>query len=232
MIDPLDALVRTIGYEFINRDNLKLALTHRSASGKNNNERLEFLGDSILNFVIANYLFERFPDADEGQMSRLRAKMVRGQMLAEIAKEMHLGDYLLLGTGELKSGGFKRNSILADAVEAIIGAIYLEAGLEVVRERVLTWFSSRLELLSLKDTDKDAKTRLQEYLQSRQIPLPAYEVLSIEGKAHEQTFLVKGTVEVSDAESVSHEAKAASRRKAEQQVAALLLQSLGVDKSE
>ena len=136
MSNKLDRLERKIGYSFKNPDLLILALTHRSLGGRNN-ERLEFLGDSILNFVAAEALFERFPQAREGQLSRLRARLVKGVTLAELAKGFDLGDYLRLGSGELKSGGFRRESILADTTEAIIGAIYLDTGIEPARERIL-----------------------------------------------------------------------------------------------
>ena len=143
-----------------------LALTHRSFAGRNN-ERLEFLGDAILNFVAGEALFERFPQAREGQLSRLRARLVKGETLAVLARGFGLGEYLRLGSGELKSGGFRRESILADALEALIGAIYLDAGMEAAKERVTAWLTSEIESLTLVDTNKDPKTRLQEFLQSR-----------------------------------------------------------------
>lgn len=225
MKSSLDKLERKLGYTFKDPELAVLALTHRSYGGRNN-ERLEFLGDSIVNFLIAEDLFQRFPEAREGQLSRLRARMVRGQTLAELAREFGLGDFLLLGSGELKSGGFRRESILADVVEALLGAIYLDSGMDACRERVQVWYESRLKTLSVTDQhNKDPKTRLQEYLQSRQQKLPDYELLSIEGKAHAQTFKVCCHVEgLSD-----NEGTGSSRRIAEQQSARNALISLGVE---
>ncbi|MCE7627966.1 ribonuclease III, partial [Vibrio fluvialis] len=144
MNSPISRLETKLGYQFNNAELISLALTHRSANGKHN-ERLEFLGDSILSFVIADDLYHRFPKVNEGDMSRMRATLVRGNTLAELGREFDLGDYLKLGPGELKSGGFRRDSILADAVEAIIGAIYLDSDIEMVRTIVLSWYQSRLE---------------------------------------------------------------------------------------
>lgn len=224
----LDKLQRQLGYTFKDPELATLALTHRSYGGKNN-ERLEFLGDSIVNFLIAEELYTRFPEAREGQLSRLRALLVRGQTLAELAREFKLGDFLLLGSGELKSGGFRRESILADAVEALLGAIYLDTGMEACRERVAVWFSSRLAALSVTDLhNKDAKTRLQEYLQSRQLKLPEYELLSIEGKAHAQTFKVNCMVEG----LLPCVGEGSSRRIAEQQSARRALIALGEEVKE
>lgn len=190
-------------------------MTHRSFGGQNN-ERLEFLGDSIVNFVIAEALFRRFPEAREGQLSRLRAQLVKGQTLAELAREFELGECLRLGSGEMKSGGHRRDSILADAVEAVIGAIYLDAGMDVTKARVLSWYATRLESIDLQDTQKDPKTRLQEFLQSRQSPLPRYDVLSVEGEAHAQTFTIECRVEMLKTPTVG---VGPSRRHAEQQAA-------------
>lgn len=184
----LQRLSTRLGHQFAREDLLKLALTHRS-HGSRNNERLEFLGDSILGFTISAALFEKFPEGREGQMSRLRAQLVSGETLAKLAKELQIGECLYLGEGEMKSGGHRRASILADAVEAIIGAIYLDAGLEAARQRVLAWFASRLQDLSL-ETAKDPKTRLQEWLQARQKPLPEYSVLEVGGEEHSQEFVV------------------------------------------
>lgn len=222
----LARLERKLGYEFSDRDRLELALTHRSC-GSRNNERLEFLGDSIVNFVIAEALYERFPKAREGQLSRLRARMVRGVTLAELGREFELGEFLRLGSGELKSGGYRRESILADAVEAIIGAIYLDAGMDVCHERIRTWFNERLDGLSASDQqNKDPKTRLQEFLQARQKTLPKYKVVNITGDAHDQVFSV-----VCELESLgkSTQGEGSSRRGAEQQAARHALQELGVE---
>ncbi|MDN3522183.1 ribonuclease III [Halomonas ramblicola] len=222
MSNSLNAFSRRLGHDFGDPALLELAMTHRSYGGQNN-ERLEFLGDSIVNFVIAEALFRRFPEAREGQLSRLRARLVKGQTLAELAREMGFGEHLRLGSGEMKSGGHRRDSILADAVEAVIGAIYLDAGMESVRVRVLSWFAGRLEGISLQDTQKDPKTRLQEFLQSRQAPLPRYEVVSVEGEAHAQTFTVECHVEMLEAHTTG---VGSSRRHAEQQAAEMALMHL------
>jgi ribonuclease III len=215
-------LCRRIGYFFADLGLLELALTHRSFGGKNN-ERLEFLGDSILNYVIAEDLFHRFPKAKEGELSRLRASLVKGDTLAELAREFQLGDYLKLGAGELKSGGFRRDSILADTVEGIIGGIYLDAGMEVCREHILAWYKERLDATSLKIVTKDAKTRLQEYLQARKHALPQYDVVNILGEPHDQTFFVRCQIELCDH---ALEGKGNSRRIAEQNAAAKALKQL------
>ncbi|MDX5376190.1 MAG: ribonuclease III [Halomonas sp.] len=222
MSRSLTAFSRRIGHSFRDDSLLELAVTHRSFGGQNN-ERLEFLGDSIVNFVIAEALYERFPQAREGQLSRLRARLVRGQTLAELAREMAFGECLRLGSGEMKSGGHRRDSILADAVEAVLGAIYLDAGMDVARARVLAWYAERLEAIDLQDTQKDPKTRLQEFLQSRQSPLPRYEVVSVEGEAHDQTFTVECHVELLDSHTLG---TGSSRRHAEQQAAELALLQL------
>lgn len=202
-----------------------LALTHRSY-GNQNNERLEFLGDSIVNMVIAEYLFLNFDKAREGHLSRLRARMVKGVTLAEIGREFELGSYLRLGSGELKSGGFRRESILADAVESIIGAIYLDSDFHTCRDQVLRWFEHRLKQLDIQDTQKDPKTRLQEFLQSRHFPLPRYEVLSVDGEAHNQTFHVCCVLPSLDRKT---NGVGSSRRVAEQEAARSALKQLGVE---
>lgn len=222
--DELARLERRLGYTFSDRSRLELALTHRSC-GSRNNERLEFLGDSIVNFVIAEALYERFPEAREGQLSRLRARMVRGVTLAEIGREFELGDCLRLGSGELKSGGYRRESILADAVEAIIGAIYLDAGMATCHERIRSWFKGRLSGLSISDQqNKDPKTRLQEFLQARQMALPKYRVTGIGGDAHNQEFTI--LCELGKL-GISSQGKGSSRRGAEQQAARRALELLG-----
>ena len=165
------ALERALDYEFSDPGLLTTALTHRSA-GSRNNERLEFLGDSIVNHIVAEALYQRFPAAREGDMSRMRASLVKGETLADMAREMDVGEHLLLGPGERKSGGYRRSSILADTLEALAGAILLDAGYERCRTCVLRWFDQRLQKLSSGSTDKEAKTRLQEYLQGRGNPLP------------------------------------------------------------
>ena len=219
----VDTLCKLIGYSFNDATLLQLALTHRSC-GNRNNERLEFLGDSIVNFVIAHALFEKFPKAREGQLSRLRAGLVKGVTLAQVAIEMQVGPCLKLGAGELKSGGQRRESILADATEAIIGAIYQDAGMQVCEERILALFAPRLENLSLTDTQKDPKTRLQEYLQAKKADLPMYDLVDVQGQDHEQVFTIQCHTQLLDKPT---QAKASSRRIAEQKSATLALQQLG-----
>lgn len=211
----IDTLQNSIGYRFHATEALEQALTHRS-HGARNNERLEFLGDSVLSFVIARALYERFPKATEGQLSRLRARLVRRDTLAGLAREFDLGDFLIMGVGELRSGGFERDSILSDTVEAIIGAMYFDGGPEVTEEKILTWFESRLGELSLKQSQKDAKSRLQEFLQGTGAPLPSYEILETSGKSHEQTFVVACRSELLPEEAVG----AGSSRRGAEQVAA------------
>ena len=215
-------LQRSLGYHFRDQQLLDLALTHRSAGGRNN-ERLEFLGDSILNHVIAEALFERFPSAREGELSRMRASLVKGDTLAEVARELNLGDSLILGSGERKSGGHRRGSILADALEAVVGAILLDADVPQCRERLLCWFESRLEALSQVKVEKDAKTRLQEYLQGRRSPLPDYQLLDVQGEAHQQLFRVACRL---DQPPMLAEGTGSSRQRAEQAAASEALKGL------
>ncbi len=221
----LSRLERKLGYTFKDQSLMTLALTHRSYAGRNN-ERLEFLGDAILNFVAGEALFERFPQAREGQLSRLRARLVKGETLALLARGFELGEYLRLGSGELKSGGFRRESILADALEALIGAIYLDSGMDAARERVLAWLANELEGLTLVDTNKDPKTRLQEFLQSRACELPRYEVVDIQGEPHCRTFFVECEITLLNDKT---QGQGASRRIAEQVAAAAALVALGVE---
>lgn len=194
---------------------MQQALTHRSA-GKLNNERLEFLGDSILSFVISTELYQRFSDIDEGTLSRLRASLVKGETLALMARDLELGEYLNLGSGELKSGGFRRASILADTLEALLGAIFLDSDIDTVQGIILRLYSERLAKVDPSQALKDPKTRLQEYLQSRSKPLPEYEVTNIQGKSHAQTFTVSCRVDGLDEPVIS---QGSSRRKAEQAAA-------------
>jgi ribonuclease-3 len=212
---PYLRLYKVIGYTFKQDSNLKQALTHRSAH-KSHNERLEFLGDAILGMVIAEALFKRFPNQPEGQLTRMRSSLVKGDTLAELAREFELGELLILGTGELKSGGFRRDSILADAVEAIIGAIYLESGKDVCEKLILAWFDTRIKRLDPEAVSKDDKTRLQEYLQGKKLPLPDYTVTDIKGKSHDQTFYVSCKVSGLKREIIG---VGSSRRKAEQKAA-------------
>tara|TARA_R100001163_G_scaffold63302_1_gene54979 strand:+ start:857 stop:1525 length:669 start_codon:yes stop_codon:yes gene_type:complete len=215
-----------ISYRFSDNSLLKLALSHRS-SGKDNNERLELLGDSILGFIIAETLYQRFPEASEGEISRLRAELVKKATLAEIARELKLGQALILGEGEKQSGGNDRDSILADALEALVSAIYLDADLASCRQEVLGWFNSRLEKLNTGTelAGKDAKTRLQEYLQAQGMELPEYELAELSGKDHEQKFTVSCKISLLD-RAVSGMGN--SRREAEQQVASAILEKLGL----
>ncbi|HZX72547.1 MAG TPA: ribonuclease III [Rhodanobacter sp.] len=200
----------------------QLAFTHRSA-GRPNNERLEFLGDALLGAIIAELLYEVHPKASEGELSRLRAQLVNGQALAVLARELELGDQLKLGPGELKSGGFRRDSILADAFEALIAAVYLDAGFEACRDNVRDLFGERVA--ALRRSSKDAKTRLQEHLQSGGWPLPQYELVGSHGEDHARTFDVR--CGVSEPLTLVAEATAGSRRAAEQDAAeSVLLQLL------
>ncbi|WP_100643314.1 ribonuclease III [Alteromonas facilis] len=212
-------IAKHVGYSFTNVELLQQALTHRSAA-KDHNERLEFLGDAILGMVVARALFERYPDIPEGKLTRMRASLVKGETLAQIGKEFALGDWILLGPGELKSGGHRRSSIIADAVEAIFGAIYLDADVAVCEEVILNLLDNRIEQLDPNAHPKDPKTQLQEYLQSRRLPLPEYEVTNIEGKDHAQTFYVDCNVNNVDQTTSGI---GSSRRKAEQHAAQLML---------
>ncbi len=212
-----------LGYEFADPELMRLALTHRSA-GNPNNERLEFLGDSIVNHVIAEHLFQRFPEAREGEMSRMRAALVRGDTLAEVARELKLGDHLVLGAGERKSGGRRRGSILADALEALAGAILLDSDVDTCRRCILDWYRERLAAVSLENDAKDPKTRLQEFLQGRGHPLPEYELLGILGDDHNQQFHVACRL---SKPSLVVEGAGSSRRKAEQAAARSALERLG-----
>ena len=205
------------------------ALTHRSAA-RNNNERLEFLGDAIVNLIVAQYLYENYADADEGALSRLRAAVVSGASLARVAAALELGPALAMGAGELKTGGFRRESILADALEAVCGALYLEAGMATTRRVLLRILAPALAALDTSaeataDGQKDAKTRLQEWLQGRGLPLPCYQVVQVEGEAHAQTFRVSCEV---DAVKASAQGEGLSRRRAEQAAAQQLLARLGL----
>jgi len=198
------------------------ALTHRSA-GKDNNERLEFLGDAVLGLVIANLLFEKFPDSDEGDLSRLRAHLVCKRALAELAKDAKLSALLKLGAGEKKSGGHFRDSILADCLEAIIGAVHLIKGFEFTAKFIKSLYEKPLNNLPDMDELKDPKTRLQEYLQSRQIDVPNYIVLKEWGEGNNKRFSVKCIIHELDASSEGEEK---SKKKAEQLAASNLLESL------
>src|SRR5882762_4237241 len=219
---PLRWVRDRLGYEPRDPDLFRAALTHRSAPGPNN-ERLEFLGDAVLNLVIARHLYRVFPDASEGDLSRLRARVVSSEPLAEVAAGLGLGDALQLGSGELKTGGFRRQSILADALEAVCGAVFLDGGLDAAQKVIEALFEPRVAALPAPASLKDAKTRLQEYLQSRGLSLPRYSVDRTEGEAHEQTFHV-----ICDVPEIGRRAEGSgsSRRRAEQEAAEHILQEI------
>lgn len=219
----LGKFLRKLGLVFSDNTLLEKALTHRSA-GSSNNERLEFLGDAVLGVAVAELLYHRYPLADEGELSRYRARLVRRETLADVGRELDLGDHLVLGSGELKSGGFRRESIIADALESVIGAVYLDSGFDKSLALVSRLLGDRIEELSELDELKDAKTRLQEYLQARQMELPEYEVTDVHGQPHAQTFFVKCCVPgLKDVIT----GKGSSRRRAEQQAAHKALKLLG-----
>lgn len=203
-------------------DTFSRAITHRSADGKHN-ERMEFLGDSVLGLIITTELYKKMPRANEGYLSRLRASLVNENALASIAMELALGDFLRLGPGELKSGGFRRKSILADAFEALIGCIYLEQGLESARHFVLAAYGERLQHLPDEDALKDPKSRLQEFLQSRGYELPEYNLLEVHGEAHKQTFTTECVIA---SLHIRTQGTSSSRRKAEQEAASLAFQQV------
>ncbi len=216
-------LKRRLGHDFADARLLDLALTHRSYAGEHN-ERLEFLGDSLLGCAIAILLYERYPDLPEGDLSRLRATLVNQASLFEVAQSLDLGESLRLGEGELKSGGFRRPSILADALEAILGAVYLDAGFDAVRALVARLFAAKLDAAGTAPPGKDPKTALQEVLQGRRLPLPRYTVLQVAGEAHQQTFRVECRV---DELAIVETGEGPSRRAAEQQAAQGALAALG-----
>lgn len=222
MIRKSDILAKKLGLNFNQPQLFTTALTHRSI-GANNNERLEYLGDSVLGFVIAHKLYELFPTAGEGALSRLRASLVNQTSLAELARKHNLGDYLILGSGELKSGGYRRDSILSDALEAIIGALLLDQGIEVCQPWVLELFADKLAELKVDNWTKDPKTRLQEYMQSRRKELPVYALIGQTGADHAQTFEVKCTISINQ---LSTTGVGISRKRAEQAAADTMLNLL------
>ncbi|MCB1761778.1 MAG: ribonuclease III [Gammaproteobacteria bacterium] len=222
MTEPLHQLYRELGYQFDQSSLLQRALTHRSAD-ESNNERLEFLGDAILGFVIADALYRNYRDANEGQLSRLRARLVKKESLAAIARKLGLGSYLNLGAGELRSGGHARDSILADALEALFAAVYLDSGYQSARKLILKLYHERIDGLSAAMQEKDPKTRLQEYLQSRKVALPDYTILAVSGEQHDQHFDV--ACQVAELDLIT-QGSGSSRRKAEQKAAADMLELL------
>ncbi len=222
MRESVETLCRSIKYQFSDTELLQTALTHRSA-GSQNNERLEYLGDAVLGAIIASELYSNFPQCDEGQLSRLRASLVKKESLAQVSKGLDLGQYLLLGSGELRSGGQSRDSILADALEAILGAVYLDGGFIAVKKVILHLFATKISDLSHKSVQKDPKSRLQEYLQSQHISLPEYSIVEVTGEAHDQLFTVKCAIPDTAYESVG---RGGSRQKAEQDAAAAILRNI------
>lgn len=222
MIKKPEILSAKLGLAFNDPQLFSMALTHRSV-GARNNERLEYLGDSVLGFVIAEQLYELFPDAGEGVLSRLRASLVNQSSLAELARQHNLGDYLILGSGELKSGGFRRDSILSDALEAIMGALLRDQGIDVCRQWILRLFADKFADLKVDDWNKDPKTRLQELMQAGRKPLPVYELVGMSGADHAQTFEVKCSVVVT---SETCNGAGISRKKAEQAAAENMLNLL------
>jgi ribonuclease-3 len=220
-----DKLCALTGYQFRQTNLLEQALTHRSYARQLNNERLEFLGDSILNLIISNHIYERFSDADEGDLSRIRASLVKEETLAQVARQIDLGDYIHLGGGELKSGGFRRASILADALEALIGAIYLDSDYARTQTAVLHLYREKLQSIDASANLRDPKTRLQEFLQANKNSLPSYQVEQTTGKSHDQVFIVSCKLTDLDLQS---NGKGSSRKKAEQQAAQKLIDKLGI----
>ncbi|QTR49587.1 ribonuclease III [Candidatus Thiothrix anitrata] len=218
----MSKLKKLLGSELMATDTFSRAITHRSADGKHN-ERMEFLGDSVLGLIITTELYQRIPRASEGYLSRLRASLVNENALAGIAVELAIGDLLRLGPGELKSGGFRRKSIIADAFEALVGCIYLEQGMDAARQFVLTAYGERLNNLPTEDSLKDPKSRLQEFLQSRGHDLPDYQLLEVHGEAHKQTFTAECVI---NSLNIRTQGTSGSRRKAEQEAAALAFQQV------
>ncbi|MGB5832498.1 MAG: ribonuclease III [Thiohalocapsa sp.] len=217
--DPHQLMVALLGDDLLRKDLFEQALTHRSV-GPVNNERLEFLGDAMLGLVIAEALWQRFPSADEGELSRRRASLVNRENLARVARGLRLGDYLKLGSGELRTGGYTRDSILADALEALIGAVYVDKGFSTARDMLLRLFAESLARVAEQQSLKDPKTQLQELLQSARRPLPEYEVVEISGQQHAQRFAVRCRLTDADRAAVGD---GTSRRRAEQEAAEQML---------
>jgi len=222
MTYSLNTLSKTIGYDFSELSLLERALTHRSKN-KNNYERLEFLGDSILSFVVSDWLYRSFDDLGEGKLSRMRASVVCKESLAEVARRLDLSGFLILGEGEMKSGGFNRDSILSDAMEGIIGAIYIDGGLEESKAFILRFFQKQLEKLQPEVVYKDSKSQLQEVLQKRGLDLPSYTVVETSGEQHQQLFRVQ--CEIKALEKVFY-SEGANRKEAEQKAAAQAVEEI------
>jgi ribonuclease-3 len=219
----INRLQSTLDYQFKQEELLKQALTHRSFCRGANNERLEFLGDSVLSLVISHNIYEQQPNASEGDLSRIRASLVNEAALAQVARDINLGDYVLLGGGELKSGGFRRESILSDTMEAILGAIYLDSNFTQVQNSILYLYRVYLQNLPSQSNLKDPKTRLQEYLQSEKIDIPEYAVVKVIGKSHDQTFTLTCRILSLNIETSGI---GSSRKKAEQDAAIKALKVL------
>lgn len=215
-------LASTLDYQFNDPTLFEHALTHRSAPGESN-ERLEFLGDAVLDFVVSEIVYAALPNADEGDLSRLRASLVKDTSLAKLATDIGIGEHLILGSGEKKTGGNRRNSILADAIEALFGAVFLDADYATAKAVIKKAFGERLIKLPDPAELRDPKTRLQEWLQARQIALPTYELVNVTGEAHKQTFEVRCSIDTSHAATIGI---GSSRRKAEQQAARNMLSAL------
>jgi ribonuclease-3 len=223
-------LEQSLGYNFSNNKLLIQALTHRSYSDQNN-ERLEFLGDSLLGVIITQELYDRFPTAQEGDLSRVRSSLVNGDALSDMANEFEISKYILLGEGELRSGGLQRRSILADCLEAIVAAVYLDSSFEICKKTVLSWYekySHQINKLDLSSITKDPKTILQEWLQAKQYELPEYTVVSQIGIAHDMTFSVKCAIKKLN---ITTDGTAKSRRKAEQIAATLAMEQIKIIKN-
>lgn len=216
-----EKLYKFLGYEFKSRELLEQALRHRSVS-KLHNERLEFLGDAVVNFIVAEALYCQWPHAQEGELSRLRSAIVCTRNLAELAQSLYIKEFLHLGQGEIKTGGRDRASILADAMEAVIAAIYLDGGFEICKALVVLWFKKQLEEPQALGQLKDAKSRLQEFMQAAHLPLPTYNIKSTKGEPHDQVFTITCYVE---GLKIITEATASNRRQAEQKAAELFLKS-------
>jgi len=222
--EPVYQLEKILGYTFNNKTYLTTALTHRSL-GNDNNERLEYLGDALLGFIIAEAIYKLYPRATEGELTRIRATLVKGETLAKLARKLDLGNYIKLGGSELKSGGWRRSSILANTIEALIGAIYLDAGMEICRDSVLQLYGDMLKSSTPETLIKDPKTRLQEYLQSLQVNLPDYSVVLERGEAHDKIFTIRCDI---PSMTISVQAEGKSKRNAEQAAAQLALDTLNI----
>lgn len=224
--DGLAQLERQLGYHFINANYPKQALTHRSFDSKQSYERLEFLGDALLGAVMGQFLYERYPDLDEGRLTRMRATLVRQETLVQVAEKLQLHRHVILGVGERKGGGRHRASILADVVEALLAAVYLDSGsFETARFCLLAWYGDLLDQAK-EPTQKDAKSRLQEWLQGNKLPLPVYELLDVQGNSPDQIFTVRCLVDKAGIESITE--TGASRRIAEQKCAERMINQLNL----